>query len=87
MDNWLVAAGEDKDVGINGAIIKIGENHPTTINTVSAPSFGDAVKRIKAVGGELLEPKMAVPHVSYMTYRKDTESKIFGIMQTAPKAK
>jgi len=87
MDYWLVTAGEDKETGINGAITKKDEMHPTTINTVSVPSFEEAVKKIKVAGGEILGPKMTVPSVGYMTYCKDTEGNIFGIMQTDPKAK
>jgi len=87
MDYWLVTAGEDTEPGINGAILKKGESHHTTVNTISVTSFEDAVKRIKAAGGEILGPKMAVPSVGYMTYCKDTEDNIFGIMQMDPKAK
>jgi predicted enzyme related to lactoylglutathione lyase len=87
MDYWLVTAGEDEEPGINGAISIKGDTHPTTINTVSVPSFEDAVKKIKAAGGEIMGPKMAVPSVGYMAYCKDTEGNIFGIMQMDPKAK
>jgi len=87
MDYWLAAAGEDKEPGINGAISKKDDAHPTTINTISVPSFEDAVKKIKAAGGEVLTPKMAVPNVGYMAYGKDTEGNLFGIMQADPKAK
>jgi predicted enzyme related to lactoylglutathione lyase len=31
-------------------------------------------------------PKMTVPHVGYMTYCKDPEGNIFGIMQQNPRA-
>jgi predicted enzyme related to lactoylglutathione lyase len=87
MDYWLATAGEDKELGINGAISMKNDTHPTTINTISVPSFEDAVKKIKAAGGEILGPKMAVPKVGYMAYCKDTEGNLFGIMQTDPKAK
>ena len=87
MDYWLATAGEDKEPGINGAIAKKDETHLTTINTVSVPSFEEAVKKIKAAGGEILGPKMTVPSVGYMAYCKDTEGNIFGIMQMDPKAK
>jgi hypothetical protein len=87
MDYWLATAGDDKEPGINGAIILKGDTHPTTINTVSVSSFEDAVKRIKAAGGEVLGSKMAVPGVGYMAYCRDTEGNILGIMQMDPKAK
>lgn len=86
MDYWLATTGEDKEPGINGAISIKGNTHPTTINTISVPSFEEAVKKIKLAGGEILGPKMAVPSVGYMTYCKDTEGNLFGIMQTDPKA-
>jgi predicted enzyme related to lactoylglutathione lyase len=87
MDYWLAAAGEDKEPGINGAIIVKSDTHPTTINTISVPSFEEATKRIREAGGQVLGPKMTVPSVGYMSYCKDTEGNIFGIMQTDPKAK
>ena len=87
MDYWLVAAGEEKEPGINGAISVKDKTHPTTINTISVPSFEEAVKKIKAAGGKVLGPKMTVPKVGYMTYCKDTEGNTFGIMQTDLKAK
>jgi uncharacterized protein len=84
---WLVTTGEDKEPGINGAITEKSENTPATTNTVSVTSFEEAVKRIAEAGGKILMPKMAVPGVGYMTYCKDTEGNVFGIMQTDPTAK
>jgi predicted enzyme related to lactoylglutathione lyase len=73
LDYLLATAGEDNEPGINGAISKKDETHPTTINTINVPSFEEAVKKIKAAGGEILGPKMTVPNVGYMAYCKDTE--------------
>jgi predicted enzyme related to lactoylglutathione lyase len=87
MDYWLVTAGEDKETGINGAISAKDVTHPTTINTIGVTFFEDAVNKIKAAGGEILGQKMTVPNVGYMTYCKDTEGNIFGIMQMDPEAK
>lgn len=87
MDYWLATAGEDKEPGINGAIIVKGDTHTTTVNTISVPSFEDAVKKIKMAGGEILGPKMAVMNVGYMAYCKDTEGNIFGIMKMDPNAR
>ena len=87
MNYWLVTTGEDTESGINGAIAEKDETHPTTINTVSVPSYDEALKKIKEAGGRVLTPKMTVPNVGYMAYCKDTEGNIFGIMQTDPHAK
>jgi uncharacterized protein len=87
MDYWLVEAGEEKEPGINGAISKKSDTNPTTVNTINIASFEDSVEKIKAAGGGVLTPKMAVPNVGYMAYCKDTEGNIFGIMQMDPNAK
>jgi predicted enzyme related to lactoylglutathione lyase len=87
MNYWLITAGDKKEPGINGAIAEKDETHPTTVNTISVPSFEAAVAQINEAGGEVLMSKMAVPGVGYMTYCKDTEGNIFGIMQTDSNAK
>jgi len=87
MDYWLASTGDDKELGINGAISQKDEMHPTIVNTIAVPSFEEAVQKIKEAGGQIIGPKMAVPNVGYMTYCKDTEGNIFGIMQMDPKAK
>ncbi len=86
MDYWLVNAGEDKEIGINGAIS--GESRfKGTINTISVKSYEDSVKKIIEAGGKIITPKAAVPGIGYMSYCKDTEDNVFGIMQTDPNAK
>ena len=87
MNYWLVKAGDDKEMGINGAISEKSEFVKTTTNTIGVPSYEDAVKKIVEAGGKVLTPKMAVPRVGYMSYCKDTEGNVFGIMQNDPNAK
>jgi uncharacterized protein len=94
IDKWggpanylLVATGEEKELGINGAITEKSETVPATNNTISVPSFDEAVKKITQAGGKILMPKMAVPSVGYMTYCKETEGNVFGIMQIDSQAK
>jgi predicted enzyme related to lactoylglutathione lyase len=87
VDYWLVSTGEDKELGINGAITDKSGYVTVTTNTVSVASYEDAVKKIMDAGGEVLMPKTAVPGVGYMTYCKNTEGNLFGIMQSDPSAK
>jgi uncharacterized protein len=47
MNYWLVTAGKDDEPGINGAIAKKDDTHPTTINTISISSFEESVEKIK----------------------------------------
>jgi predicted enzyme related to lactoylglutathione lyase len=87
VDYWLVTTGEDKEPGINGAITSKSDFVAVTTNTVGVASYDDAVKKIVEAGGKVLMPKTAVPGIGYMTYCKDTEGNVFGIMQNDPSAK
>ena len=87
VDYWLVTTGENEEPGINGAITEKNDHLASTTNTIGVVSFEDAVKRIIEAGGQQLMPKTAVPGIGYMTYCKDTEGNVFGIMQNAPSAK
>jgi predicted enzyme related to lactoylglutathione lyase len=87
MEYWLATTGEDKEPGINGAITDKSGHVVVTTNTVSVASYEDAVKKIVEAGGKVLMPKMAVQGIGYMTYCKDTEGNVFGIMQNDPNAK
>lgn len=87
VDYWLATTGEDKEPGINGAITEKGDYVTATTNTIDVTSYEEAAKRIVETGGKVLTPKTAVPGVGYMSYCKDTEGNVFGIMQSDPNAK
>jgi uncharacterized protein len=87
MNYWLVTAGDDKEMGINGAISEKSKFVKTTTDTIGVSSYDEAVKKLVEAGGKVLTPKMAVPGVGYMSYCKDTEGNVFGIMQNDPNAK
>jgi predicted enzyme related to lactoylglutathione lyase len=86
VDYWLVTAGDEKELGINGAIT-LKANLSVTTNTISVPSVDDFIKKIKDAGGKVVQGKMAVPGVGYMAYCSDTEGNMFGIMQMDKSAK
>jgi hypothetical protein len=87
VEYWLVTTGEDKEPGINGAITEKNGYVTSTTNTIGVSSFDDALEKILEAGGKQLMPKTAVPGIGYMTYCKDTEGNVFGIMQNDPSAK
>jgi predicted enzyme related to lactoylglutathione lyase len=86
VDYWLVTTGEDKEPGINGAIMP-NKNFKTTVNTVAVPSVDTFVKKITEAGGKVVMPKMAVTGQGYVAYCTDTEGNIFGVFESDPKAK
>jgi predicted enzyme related to lactoylglutathione lyase len=83
---WLVTTGEDKEPGINGAIME-KTNLKSTVNTVGVSSVDEFLKKIKEAGGTVVMPKGSVPGQGYLAYAADTEGNVFGIFQNDPSAK
>jgi predicted enzyme related to lactoylglutathione lyase len=86
-DYWLVTTGPDSEPGINGAILQRrqpinGDAVIAYICTIDVSSVDDAIAKITSHGGSIALPKMAVPHVGWLAYAKDTEGNIFGVMQS-----
>ena len=86
-DYWLVATGEDKEPGINGAITRREGGFQTLVNTLDVPSVDDFITKVTAGGGSVLMSKMVVPGVGYLAYCKDPEGNMFGMMQNDPNAR
>ncbi|MFQ5986895.1 MAG: VOC family protein [Thermoplasmata archaeon] len=80
---WLIVTGEEKDRGIDGGLAR-REDSPLTqpvTNTIDVASVDKAIGAVEASGGEILVPKSAVPGVGWLSYFKDPEGNIFGMME------
>lgn len=90
-DYWLVTTGPQNEPGIDGAILRrmqpvSGDSVIAYVCTIDVPSVDDVTTKITANGGTIALPKMAVPHVGWLVYAKDTEGNIFGALQSDPSA-
>ncbi len=90
-DYWLITTGPSNEPGIDGAILKRhgpinGDSVIAYVCTIDVPSVDDFSSKATAQGGTIALPKMAVPHVGWLVYCKDTEGNIFGMMQSDPAA-
>ena len=83
---WLATTGEDKEPGINGAIME-RKQFKTTVNTIAVPSVDEYVKKVTDAGGKVVMPKGAVMGQGWVAYVTDTEGNVFGIFQNDPSAK
>ncbi len=95
VDYYLIDTGAEGP-GINGGIVqRMGPNpdpnDPTPVIahmlTIDVADVDASVARALSLGGVVALPKMAIPGVGYLSYVKDTESNIFGMMQNDPSAK
>ncbi len=87
MDYWLVSTGDDTQPGINGAIAPRPAPNYATVNTIGIESIDDALSKVEANGGKILEPKMPIPGVGHFALCQDTEGNMFGLMQADPTLK
>jgi hypothetical protein len=94
MPYWLVTTGSDGTPGINGGL------HPRVgaraleeqaviafVCTVDVSSVDIFAAKAEQAGGRIVMPKTAIPGVGWLSYAKDTEGNIFGMIENDPKAK
>ena len=91
---WLVTTGSDGTPGINGGL------HPRVgaraleeqaviafVCTVDVSSVDIFAAKAEQAGGRIVMPKTAIPGIGWLSYAKDTEGNIFGMIENDPKAK
>ncbi len=86
-DYWIARTGPDDWPGINGAIMKRRDPMQPMTNAIDVPNLDDAIRSIKASGGQIVVEKMAVPSVGWVAYFKDPDGVILGVWQSDPNAK
>ena len=89
---WLIKTGPDDQRGIDGGLIRRrgvidGQAVIAYVCTIDVSSVDKYAEKISENGGSIVVPKMPIPHVGWLTYAKDTEGNIFGIMQSDAQAR
>lgn len=83
----LIKTGENNQIGINGGMMPRRDPKGNVYNTIHVDNLDESIKKVEALGGKNVVPKMGVPKVGWMAYCTDTEGNIFGMMQFDPDAK
>jgi len=89
MEYYLATTGEDKSIGINGAIMgkegttvqKEAPANKSFVCTIDVPSVDEFVAKIRQAGGKQVTKKDAIPGIGDFCYCSDTEGNLFGILQ------
>jgi len=82
MDYWLVMTGDEKDAGIDGAIMKRSfPKGSSTVNTITVEDADQTKDKIIKAGGKQVTDFEIIPKVGKFSYFEDTEGNMFGIMQ------
>lgn len=77
----LCTTHADNAPGIDGAIMRRGENQHGTINTTAVDSLEETLKLVLAAGGRKIGDTQHIPGVGLFSYCEDTEGNLFGILQ------
>jgi uncharacterized protein len=85
VDYRLVSTGSDTP-GIDGAIVQRmgqldGDAVIAFVCTVQVKDIAEVEQKILAAGGQQVLDRMQIPNVGQLSYLKDTEGNIFGVMQ------
>lgn len=92
-DYWMIHTGPDDKPGINGGLMPRRGGVPEAmaamnafVITVDVDHVDTVVDAAKRSGGTVALPKMPVPGIGWLAYRKDPDGNIFGVMQADAEA-
>ncbi|TLP81775.1 VOC family protein [Maribacter sp. ACAM166] len=66
---------------IGGGIAKREKTDQQITNFIEVDSIDEAIAKVRELGGEIVEPKSAIPNGGYIAACKDTEGNTFGMME------
>ncbi|MFZ0323807.1 MAG: VOC family protein [Actinomycetes bacterium] len=79
---WLVRAGEPAELGADGALIGRADLHQHPILIAAVTDLDDALRRVQAAGGQVVQGKLPVPATGWSAYFVDSEGNTVGLFQT-----
>jgi predicted enzyme related to lactoylglutathione lyase len=68
--------------GVNGGMMKKQQPEHKPVNYIAVESVDEYTKKIKALGGKVLVPKMEVPGIGWWALALDPEGNQFAILQS-----
>lgn len=66
---------------INGGMMERSAEIASPVVTVSVDSIDDALKRIEAAGGSVVQPRQEIPNMGAFAYFRDTEGNTLGLWE------
>jgi len=69
-------------LGVNGGMMKRQNPEHKPVNYILVESVDEYIKKIEALGGKVIAPKMEVPGICWWALALDPEGNQFAIMQS-----
>lgn len=67
---------------INGGLMQRTPDTPAPVITIGVDGIDDALKKVEAGGGSIVQPRTEVPSQGAFAYFKDSEGNIIGLWET-----
>ena len=77
----LVTAGPAGEPGADGALIARGDVHRSPVLVVGVESLDDALARVEAAGGTVVQGRNEIPGVGWSAYVRDPEGNTIGLFE------
>lgn len=78
---WVVTAGEEGEMGANGALIARGDLHRVPVVVAGVADLDATLAAAVARGGTVAQGKLPIPGVGWSAYLTDTEGNVLGLFQ------
>jgi predicted enzyme related to lactoylglutathione lyase len=67
---------------INGGLMQRSPDTPAPVITIDVAAIDDALKKIEADGGSVVQPRTEIPDMGAFAYFKDSEGNVVGLWET-----
>jgi predicted enzyme related to lactoylglutathione lyase len=67
---------------INGGLMQRTPDTPTPVITIDVDAIDDALKKVEAGGGSIVQPRTEIPDMGAFAYFKDSEGNVVGLWET-----
>jgi uncharacterized protein len=67
---------------INGGLMQRTPDTPAPVITIGVAGIDDALKKVEAGGGSVVQPRTEIPGMGAFAYFKDTEGNVVGLWET-----
>jgi predicted enzyme related to lactoylglutathione lyase len=68
---------------INGGMVQRSADTPGPVITIEVDGIDDALKKVEAAGGSIVQPRTAIPDMGAYAYFKDSEGNVMGLWENA----
>jgi uncharacterized protein len=69
---------------INGGMMRRSPDTSSPVITVEVHGIDDALKKVEAGGGSVVQPRTAIPNMGAFAYFKDPEGNTMGLWESLP---